>query len=325
MVRSADRTSLQDLAAHLGVSQMTVRRDLDHLERQGLVRRVRGGVVPLDDPGVPDTGHPTGPGHPTGGSPRGTPTGAPEPWDAVLTRGTSGARPVRRLEQTRHLQAGGSPPQAARSSATGPRAGTAVRSSPWAGPTWPGQRGGHEDRIGAAVASMLSPGTSVLLDAGTTAEAVAQHLAPRAPLTVAVTSLRAGAALTDVAGITLLVLGGRARPDGALVGPLALDALEGLDVDVFVMSAVAAHPVSGWGAASLEEAELKRAVMQRAASTIVAADAGVLGARALARVAPLGAVSALVTDARVDDSAPGAVASEVLTAIVAAGVPVHVV
>lgn len=39
------RVTVSDLAAQFAVSEMTVRRDLDALERQGLLRRVRGGAV----------------------------------------------------------------------------------------------------------------------------------------------------------------------------------------------------------------------------------------------------------------------------------------
>ncbi|HJX42465.1 MAG TPA: DeoR family transcriptional regulator, partial [Geodermatophilus sp.] len=44
LVRNAGRASLADLAARLGVSEMTVRRDLDALQARGLVERVRGGA-----------------------------------------------------------------------------------------------------------------------------------------------------------------------------------------------------------------------------------------------------------------------------------------
>src|SRR5205807_4899289 len=50
LVRGAGRASLTDLAGRLGVSEMTVRRDLDELARQGLVERVRGGAVALRIP-----------------------------------------------------------------------------------------------------------------------------------------------------------------------------------------------------------------------------------------------------------------------------------
>src|SRR4051794_19580705 len=50
LVRGSGRLSLAELAGRLGVSEMTVRRDLDQLQEQGLVRRVRGGAVALDVP-----------------------------------------------------------------------------------------------------------------------------------------------------------------------------------------------------------------------------------------------------------------------------------
>ncbi|MEV4887918.1 DeoR family transcriptional regulator [Nonomuraea sp. NPDC055795] len=40
------RVSVAEPSRRLGVSGMTVRRDLDALESRGLVRRVRGGAVP---------------------------------------------------------------------------------------------------------------------------------------------------------------------------------------------------------------------------------------------------------------------------------------
>lgn len=46
-VRSAGRVRVVDLAVKLDVSEMTVRRDLDLLASEGVVRRVRGGAVAI--------------------------------------------------------------------------------------------------------------------------------------------------------------------------------------------------------------------------------------------------------------------------------------
>ena len=46
IVLREDFVSLKDLAARLDVSLMTVHRDLDALERQGVLRKVRGGATP---------------------------------------------------------------------------------------------------------------------------------------------------------------------------------------------------------------------------------------------------------------------------------------
>ena len=135
LVQGAGRASVPELARRLGVSEMTVRRDLDALESQGLVRRVHGGAVPALD-----------------------------------------------------RRAGG---------------GFAAREA-WQAAT--------KDRLGAAVAALVEPGSRVLLDAGTTTVHVAAHLIGRAPLTVTVLSLQAAACLADQPGIELLVAGGRSRP-----------------------------------------------------------------------------------------------------------------
>lgn len=49
-VNREHRVQLDELATALGVSPMTVRRDLDDLEAEGLLRRVRGGAIALDGP-----------------------------------------------------------------------------------------------------------------------------------------------------------------------------------------------------------------------------------------------------------------------------------
>jgi DeoR family fructose operon transcriptional repressor len=50
-VRGKGRASVTDLAEDLAVTPETIRRDLSELERQGLVRRVHGGAVPVGSVG----------------------------------------------------------------------------------------------------------------------------------------------------------------------------------------------------------------------------------------------------------------------------------
>jgi DeoR/GlpR family transcriptional regulator of sugar metabolism len=220
LVQGAGRASVPELARRLGVSEMTVRRDLDALERQGLVRRVRGGAVPA-----------------LAGADGGGFT-AREAWQAAT-----------------------------------------------------------KDRLGAAVAGLVEPGSRVLLDAGTTTVHVAEHLGGRAPLTVAVLSLQAAARLADRPGIELLVVGGRSRPgERSLVGPLALRTLASLAFDCFVMSIGGVHAEHGWSEFSVDDAAVKQAGLGQAARTVAVADATKLGVRAFSQVAPLGAADTFVTD-----------------------------
>ncbi|MCF6471407.1 DeoR/GlpR transcriptional regulator [Nonomuraea sp. MG754425] len=48
-VRTSGATSVRDLASQLGVSPSTIRRDLEVLDRDGTLRRVRGGALPCPD------------------------------------------------------------------------------------------------------------------------------------------------------------------------------------------------------------------------------------------------------------------------------------
>ncbi|WP_235583112.1 DeoR/GlpR family DNA-binding transcription regulator, partial [Kitasatospora sp. Root107] len=176
LVQGAEQMGVGELARRLGVSEMTVRRDLDELERQGMVERVRGGA------------------RATGTRERRIGFAAREPWQAAT-----------------------------------------------------------KNRLGAAVAELVEPGQTVLLDAGTTTVHVAAHLIARAPLTVAVLSLQAAVRLADQPGIRLLVLGGEARAnEQSLVGPLALRAVDALVFDCFVMSIGGVHAEHGWSEFSLD-------------------------------------------------------------------------
>ncbi|GIG61670.1 DeoR family transcriptional regulator [Longispora fulva] len=246
LVQGAGRVSVAELAGRLGVSEMTVRRDLDELERQGLVRRVHGG--------------------------------------AVATRS--------REEE----------------------AGFTARE---------GWQAATKDRLGRAVADLVEPGSTVLLDAGTTTVHVAGHLAARGPLTVAVLSLQAAVRLADLPGIRLLVVGGQSRPgERSLVGPLAVRTMEAMAFDLFVMSIGGVHARHGWSEFSLDDAAVKQVGLTQAARTVAVADATKLGVRAFSQVAPLGAVDTFVTDAAADDPDTHPMGPETLTALRDAGVEI---
>ena len=246
LVRNAGQVTLADLAARLGVSQMTVRRDLDSLQERGLVERVRGGAVAVAEAA------------PSGGF------GARAGWQA-----------------------------------------------------------GVKDRIGRAAAALVEPGSTVLLDAGTTTVHVARHLVDRAPLTVAALSLPAAAVLADAPGIRLLLVGGECRPgEQSLAGPLAASVLRQLTFDLFVMSIGAVSAEDGWSEFTLEDAAVKQVGLTQARSTVVVADGSKLGVRAFAAVAPLGAVDRLVTDPGVRDPQLSPAAQDTLAALESAGVEV---
>jgi DeoR/GlpR family transcriptional regulator of sugar metabolism len=126
---------------------------------------------------------------------------------------------------------------------------------------------------------------------------VARALLDRAPLTIAALSLPVAEALADQPGIRLLVLGGEVRAgERSLAGPVTAAVLATLSFDVFVMS-IGGITAAGWSEFTLEDAAVKQAGLRQAARSFVVADPSKLRVRAFGRVAELGAVERLVTDA----------------------------
>jgi DeoR/GlpR family transcriptional regulator of sugar metabolism len=225
------------LADATGVSEMTMRRDLEHLERSGLLRRVHGGAVAVS----------------------------------------------RSFEL----------PFAAR---------LAVADE-------------AKQKIGAAVAAMLEPGETVLLDGGTTAYAVGAALPESACLTVCVLNLHVAEAIQDRPGLRLLVPGGEARPgERSLTGQLTLAALAGLNFDTYVLT------IGGIDAAAatefnLDDTAVKQAGLRSARRTLVAASGEKVGRRAFATITTDLAGLTLVTDGSADTTVLDALRERGMTVV----------
>ena len=56
LIAKRGMSDLDTLAAELGVSQSTVRRDIEQLEQRGLVSRTHGGVIWIGDRNAATTG-----------------------------------------------------------------------------------------------------------------------------------------------------------------------------------------------------------------------------------------------------------------------------
>jgi DeoR/GlpR family transcriptional regulator of sugar metabolism len=167
----------------------------------------------------------------------------------------------------------------------------------------------HEDRdakqrIAAAVVELLADGEAVVLDSGTTCLEVA-HLLTARRLTVMPMSLHAVNALTGAAQVRLLLPGGEPRPgELALTGPLAEASLAALRFDTAIIGCCGLT-AAGLTAYDLADAAIKRAMIASAHRVIAVAEPAKFARTALAHVAPVSALSLVITtdDASEDDIA----------------------
>jgi DeoR family transcriptional regulator, fructose operon transcriptional repressor len=211
------------LADLLGVSEVTIRRDLEELERRGLLERTHGG--------------------------------------AILAQRI--AREPLYVEAVSHHPA-------------------------------------EKQRIGAAAARLATEGDTVFLNGGTTTLEVVRHLGPH----VRVVTNHVGAALeAGDRDIELIVVGGEYRfASNSCVGDLATRTLRGIFATRSFIGVEGLSLRSGLTTPALAEAELARVMIEQThGQVVVVADSSKVGTVADFSIAPIEAMTILVTDSGLDD------------------------
>ncbi|GAB4097983.1 DeoR/GlpR family DNA-binding transcription regulator [Sinomonas halotolerans] len=158
-------------------------------------------------------------------------------------------------------------------------------------------------RMAEAAAALIvsSRAGSILLDAGSSTEAVADCLLSHpdgAPeLVVMTNALPIADKLAAVPGLAVHLLGGRIRPvTRAAVGQAAIDAVERHRPDLAFIGANGVHADFGLSTPDPEEAAVKAAFVRCARRAVVLADHTKFAVEALVQFGRLDAIDTLVTD-----------------------------
>ena len=160
-----------------------------------------------------------------------------------------------------------------------------------------GQDAGRKARLGAAAATLVQAGMTVLIDAGSTNAAIAGALPERFGLTVISNAPAICARLGERPGFRIILIGGRFSADGgAAVGATALLQVQQIRADLCFLGACAFDPQGGATAYDSEEAELKRAMVKASGRLAIALTSEKLMATAPFFVAPAAAVDELVVE-----------------------------
>jgi DeoR family transcriptional regulator of aga operon len=224
-LRAEGRVSVTGLAEALGVSVVTIRNDLEALEQQQLLLRLRGGAIALHPARAPRAPHP----------------------------------------QASGLDA-------------------------------------ENQRIGEMGASLVRNGETVIIDAGSTALALARALPSiLQDVTVVTPALDVALELESHVGVKVILTGGTvAKSQRSLVPPFATGLLRQINADIAFVGCSGVDAKRGFTAQSSEEAEVKHAIVAAAARVIFLADHAKLGHVATARIADLADAERLITDSGAD-------------------------
>lgn len=151
-------------------------------------------------------------------------------------------------------------------------------------------------KIAIAAARLLSPEDSLFIDTGSTTVVLADELAKKQSLVVITNSHRVAASISTNPAHKVFLIGGAYGADaGESLGPLALEQIAKFRVRyaIITVGAVDAYSLMDF---DLQEAEVAKAMIERADKLIVLADQTKLDKRAVFEVAPLAAVDYFVTD-----------------------------
>jgi DeoR/GlpR family transcriptional regulator of sugar metabolism len=218
-LRAQGSASVQEFVRVLNVSDMTVRRDLSVLHKQGLLRKIHGGAV-LD---------------------------LPRTFEVHFTSKRN----------------------------------------------W-----NVEEKLAIAkeAAALVPPRAVVALSAGTTTWYVAKALRDRDDLTFITNSTNIALEL-DTGRAPVTLTGGNFRTSSdALVGPVAVWALERLNADVLFLGVRGVNLTAGYTSPNVAEAEAHAMFVRRASRVVVVADHTKFGVTAVATIAPIEAAHVLITD-----------------------------
>ncbi|WP_426997072.1 DeoR/GlpR family DNA-binding transcription regulator [Pseudarthrobacter sp. N5] len=154
-----------------------------------------------------------------------------------------------------------------------------------------------KDRVARCAARLIDPGSTVILDGGTTTLAVVRALAPSLDCTIITHSPTIAAGLVSHAGIDVFLLGGRMFKHSAVTcGAAAVEAAQRISADLFLLGVTGVHSSEGLTTGDVDEAAMKRALASRAAETYVLASAEKVGVSSRYRVLPLNQIAGIITD-----------------------------
>ena len=150
--------------------------------------------------------------------------------------------------------------------------------------------------IGEKAASLITDGSSIYLDAGSTVFEMSKRIENK-PLLITTNGLNIALELLHLDNATINVLGGEvSRNNISLAGPQAQDAIERLNIDIAFLAVTAFSIDSGFTCGNVHDSALKRAVLKKARKTIMLMDSTKLGTAMPHTFAYANEIDTIVTD-----------------------------
>jgi len=179
----------------------------------------------------------------------------------------------------------------------------------------------EKEAIAGAAMQLVTPGSAIGLSAGTTTWTLAKQLSAVPDLTVVTNSMRIADVLqrSTARGLNVILTGGVRTPSDALVGPIAVAALQSLHLDVVFLGVHGMDVRAGFTTPNLLEADTDRALVAAARRLVVLADHTKWSTVGISTIAALEEADVVVTDAGLPPEAGTALREAVGDLVIAGG------
>jgi DeoR/GlpR family transcriptional regulator of sugar metabolism len=154
-----------------------------------------------------------------------------------------------------------------------------------------------KERVARVAAARIRPGSTVIIDAGTTALALARLLPDDPTLTVITPSPAVALAVAEHSPARVIMIGGElGRHSMVANGALAAEAIRRLSADACFLGVTGVHPEHGLTTGELDDAATKRALAERSTEVYVLASEEKIGAVSRYPVLDLDEVTEVIVD-----------------------------
>ena len=159
-----------------------------------------------------------------------------------------------------------------------------------------------KQKIAEVISSRIKDGTSIMLDASSTAVYIAKALKERKNLTLITNSIEILIEMFDTPNVNVLSTGGAMREGSfALVGPQTDKMLNSYHVDMAIVSAKGFNLETGLTDTEELHANNKKTMLHAGREKILAVDSSKFGKTAFTEIGTLEDISMVVTDAKPDE------------------------
>lgn len=175
-----------------------------------------------------------------------------------------------------------------------------------------------KQRIARAVAKAVPEGCSLILNIGTTTEAVARELLRHKGLRVITNNLNVAAILSDNPDCEVIVAGGVVRPrDRGIVGEATVDFITQFKVDIGLIGISAIESDGTLRDFDYREVKVARAIIGHSREVWLAADQSKFNRPAMVELARLDQIDTLYTDAEPPAPFPALLAEAGVSCVIA--------